>query len=251
MKYFLIVFLIVTGNVFAKNIEQTEITTDDGIEVFQNEKYYLLKKNVIIKSPSFTLTADLVKAFFDKDLYDVTKIESEGNSKLTSQKNIQAIGDTINFSLKDDEILILGKKSSLIYVDIKMYSNESIHVINKTGEFFINGDKSKLKTNKIEIMGDKIDGKYNSKENFNDIEKLFVQDKEIANIITETMNLFSKKATYNKETNIIELFEKVKIIRENEVITGDYAEINTERNSYKIKSNNNNKVKALIINNNE
>ena len=31
-------------NGVSRGIGETEITTDDGIEVFQNEKYYLLKK---------------------------------------------------------------------------------------------------------------------------------------------------------------------------------------------------------------
>ncbi len=48
----LIIFTgILTINSFAllsKGIGEIEITTDDGIEVFQNEKYYLLKKNVKI-----------------------------------------------------------------------------------------------------------------------------------------------------------------------------------------------------------
>ena len=34
---------------------QTEITTDDGIEVFNKEKYYLLKKNVKINSDEYKL----------------------------------------------------------------------------------------------------------------------------------------------------------------------------------------------------
>ena len=58
---------------------QTEITTDEGIEVFQKEKYYLLKKNVKIISDEFELKADLVKAFFDEDLYDIGEIYSNGN----------------------------------------------------------------------------------------------------------------------------------------------------------------------------
>ena len=39
----IIIFLIsITLN--AREIGETEITTEDGIEVFQNEKFYLLKK---------------------------------------------------------------------------------------------------------------------------------------------------------------------------------------------------------------
>tara|TARA_B100001057_G_scaffold419223_1_gene438880 strand:+ start:1072 stop:1224 length:153 start_codon:yes stop_codon:yes gene_type:complete len=37
------IFFIVT-NLYAREIGETEITTEDGIEVYQNEKYYLLKK---------------------------------------------------------------------------------------------------------------------------------------------------------------------------------------------------------------
>ena len=40
---------------WSRNIGETEITTEDGIEVFQEEKYYLLKKNVEIVSDEFEI----------------------------------------------------------------------------------------------------------------------------------------------------------------------------------------------------
>ena len=40
----LILFLFLNLSVSARDLGETEITTDDGIEVYQNEKYYLLKK---------------------------------------------------------------------------------------------------------------------------------------------------------------------------------------------------------------
>ena len=63
--------------------------------------------------------------------------------------------------------------------------------------------------------------------------------------------MHSKKAIYNKETSIIELFENVKIIRGSEIITGDYGTLDTKNNSYKVKSNNSGKVKVLITDSNE
>ena len=50
----------------SKGIGETEITTEDGIEVFQEEKYYLLKKNVEISSDELELKGDNVKIFFEK-----------------------------------------------------------------------------------------------------------------------------------------------------------------------------------------
>mgnify|MGYP001289511801 CR=1 FL=1 len=77
MIKFIILFLIVCvnyKNVLARNIGETEITTEDGIEVFQEEKYYLLKKNVEIISDEFELNGDLVKIYFEEDLYDIQEL---------------------------------------------------------------------------------------------------------------------------------------------------------------------------------
>ena len=72
-----ILFLIIFLNykyAIGRNIGETEITTDDGIEVFQEEKYYLLKKNVEIISDEFELNGDLVKIYFKEDLLSLIHI---------------------------------------------------------------------------------------------------------------------------------------------------------------------------------
>ena len=95
MKILSIILILISKNLIALDANQTEITTDEGIEIFQEEKYYLLKKNVKIKSKNFTLSADIVKAYFDKDLYDIIKIESFENVTLSSQNGIIAKGQKI------------------------------------------------------------------------------------------------------------------------------------------------------------
>ena len=249
LLFFLIFALINSSSSLSREKGQTEITTDEGIEVFQKEKYYLLKKNVNILSDNFELKADLVKAYFEKDLYDIIKIESEGSVILKSSKGIIAIGDKINFSTKNENINVYGNESSLVYNNINMFSDMSIKVNNLNGKFNITGNKSNLKTDQIEIFGDIIRGSYKLVNNVNEIQSLYVEDKELSNIITENSNMFALKADYNND--IIELFESVKVIRGGEIITGDYAKINTITESYKIISNDKEKVKVLISNTNE
>ena len=53
-------------------------------------------------------------------------------------------------------------------------------------------------------------------------------------------------AKYNKKNNIIELFNKVRIYRDSETITGDYAKINTLDESYKVTSKESERVKVLL-----
>ena len=105
IKLLIIIFLL-SSSILSREVGQTEITTDEGIEVFQKEKYYLLKKNVSIISDNFELKADLVKAYFDKDLYDISKIESEKDVILKSSRGIIAKGDTIQFNGKTKIILL-------------------------------------------------------------------------------------------------------------------------------------------------
>ena len=251
MKYLFLILIIIPFKTYSREIGQTEITTDEGIEVFQNKKYYLLKGNVKILSDEFELKADLVKAFFDKDLYDINSIESEGGVILISNKRMTAKGENIDFSSKDENILILGKKSSLVYDKINMFSEELIQVNNLTGRFKLNGEGSKLITDEIKIIGNSITGKYAPINNINEVSELMVIDDALSNIKTKKINMFAVKAIYNKKENIIELFKNVKVIRGNEIITGDYAKIDTLNESYQVTSDNANKVKVLISNTDE
>ena len=256
MNKLVIIILIISiisifNYTYARKIGETEITTEEGIEVFQNEKYYLLKKNVDIQSDRFKLQANVVKAYFEKDLYDIIKIESKENVRLRSSKGVIANGDEINFSIISEDIEVYGERSSLIYNDINMFSNEKIKVNNITGKFNLRGEESELKTPTIQIFGSIIDGEFITINDINEVQNLYVEDKKEINIITETINMFALKAIYNKKENVIELFENVKIIRGNETILGDYANINTITESYKVVSNDKNKVKALIVNTDE
>ena len=250
-KLLFIVLILFSLKSFSRNIGETEITAEEGIEVFQNKKYYLLKKNVIIESDNFNLYADEVKAYFEKDLYDIVRIESKGNAILKSSKGILAEGDIINFSNKDEIIDVYGSASKVENNEILMLSDNHIRINNLLGNFYLKGSKSELKTKEVHILGKIIKGKYITINGLNEIEQLIAEDDNIANFKTEDTDMYALKAIYNKKINIIELFENVKIIRDGETILGDYAIMNTLDKSYKVKSDNSNKVKILISNKDE
>ena len=245
----LILFL---NNINAKELGQTQITAEDGIEVFQKEKYYLLKDNVEIASDNFNLKADIVKAYFNKDLYDITNIYAEGGVILDSkERNLSADGNILEFSFKEEKIKITGENSKLILNKSIMVSDGFIEVNNLNGTFLLSGNNSKLNNDDIIIMGFDISGKFSSNNNINEIIELNVEDKNMCNIKTNEIDMFSLKAIYSKEKNIIELMDNVKVIRGKEIITGDYGYVDIASNSYKVTSNNSGKVKVLISQDNE
>ncbi len=251
----LICFLFLLASytcVHARETGETEITAEEGIEVFQNEKYYLLKKNVIIESDNFRLLGDIVNIFFEKDLYDIKKVEAEGNVKLNSlEHKLIAEGNKLKFEVESEKIFISGKNSKLNTKDIQMLSDGEIEVSNISGDFFIKGKNSSLNAQDIYILGNKIDGKFDTTEISNKIIFLDVFDKDIGYVKTENTDMYANIIKYNDSISLIELENNVKIIRDGETITGDYGTLDTNTNSYKVKSNNTKKVKVIIKDTNE
>ncbi|MDC0044506.1 hypothetical protein OAI96_01110 [Pelagibacteraceae bacterium] len=252
MMKLLILFLIILLNykyAFGRNIGETEITTEDGIEVFQEEKYYLLKKNVEIISDEFKLNGDLVKIYFEKDLYDIKELFASKNVDfISSAYNIKGKGEALTFNIQNEQINVTGKESELFLETTQMFSDGSINVDNIVGSFAIKGPNSKLITDEVFITGFEINGILVNENGTRTISNLEVQDENMITIVTEDTEMFSKKAFYDTEKSIIELFDNVKIIRGSEIITGDYGIMDTDKNAYKVSSKNSNKVKAIISN---
>ena len=246
----IILIYLVSINVVAREVGETEITTEDGIEVFQNEKFYLLKKNVNIQSDSFNLVADNVKINFDENLYDITKLEAEGNVKFNSKEfGLNGNGNILIFEVKIERLKIQGKESKLITNNVQMFSDGFIEVNNLTGDFLIKGLNSKLVNENILIKARAIDGTFTNDDDKKEISFLNVYDENISYIKNIDTEMYANKINFKKDTSIIELIDNVTIIRNDEKISGDYGSLDTSSNSYKIKSKNNSKVKVIIQNN--
>ena len=202
MYKFLILLLLFTYEVSSREKGQTEITTEEGIEVYQKEKFYILKKNVIIKSDNFNLSAQNVKAHFEKDLYDITDIYSKGKVRLTSSQGVEAKGDEIKFNVKNESIYINGNKSLLITGDFNMQSDGSIDLDNLNGNFELIGPNSKITTADTLITGSEINGIYENIDGENIVKKLHTEDKNQINIKTETLNMFALSADFDKVSQL-------------------------------------------------
>ena len=207
--FFFILFFSLDQN--SREIGQTEITTEEGIEVYQKEKYYLLKKNVQIDSDKFSLSAEKVTAHFEKDLYDITEVYSEGNVLLESSNGTTVKGQKVDYDVKNEKIYIQGKQSFLTNNDFTMKSNENIKINNFLGQFELNGLNSELITSQVEIIGEKILGNFSEINGENIIKKLNAKDNNQVYIKTSNMEMYALEAKYDYNTNIIELFSKVKM----------------------------------------
>ena len=132
-----------------------------------------------------------------------------------------------------------------------MNSDGSIKVNNISGTFKLNGDNSNLKNDGLDIYGDYISGVFVEIDGKKQLKNLEVRDNNLLKIYSDNLEMSSKRAIYDDQTNIFELFTNVKIVKGQEIISGDYGYFDTVKNSYKVKSDNTSKVKVTIKNNNE
>ena len=246
----IILILFLNLSISARDLGETEITTDDGIEVYQNEKYYLLKKNVKIDSDNFILNADNVRINFKDNLNDITELDAKGRVKFNSSEfKMKGSGESLKFIVKSEKLEIEGRNSELITQDIQMYSNGLIKVNNLSGDFLLFGENSKLINESVTIIANSIDGIFIDNNDKKEITLLNVMDEKISYIKNNDTEMYAKKINFSNKTSLIELVENVVIIRNGEKVTGDYGTLDTKNNSYKIKSSNQTKVKAIIKNN--
>ena len=209
----IVIILCKSLNAEKINNDTTIITTDGGINVYQEQKYYDLKKNVIINSKNFNLKADNVVAHYNKDFYDLTKIIATGNAEIITLEKSEIKGDKLTYDINSGNFVIIGNG---------IFINDELRV-----------EGEEMQGTIIEV--DKV--RYIKKVEVKDSKKVFIKNKD--------MKSYSKSAIYLKENDVLELFDEVKIIKGSEVTTGDYANINLKTNDYSIKSVNN-KVKLLI-----
>ena len=247
-----IIFLISSASI-AREKGETEITTEDGIEVYQNENYYLLKKNVKIVSDNFILNAeDDVKINFNGNLYNITELQAKGNVEFNSSAfKIEGYGNMLDFKVDIENLKVKGIGSRLITEDVNMYSDGFIEVSNLNGNFSIKGINSKLTNENILIIAQSIDGIFsnNNNDNLKEIILLNIIDEKISYVKNGNTEMYAKKINFDNDSSVIELIENVTIIRDGEKISGDYGTLDTLNNSYKIKSNDQTKVKVIIQNN--
>ena len=248
--FIITITILFTFNVNTRELGETEITTEDGIEVFQDEKYYLLKQNVKILSDNFDLNAKDVKIYFDKSLYDITELNAEGDVSFVSSKfGLNSKSQSLKFEVKIEKLRVDGENSELISNDIEMYSDGFIEVNNLNGNFKLEGHNSKLINENIFIKAEKIEGIFSNIEDESKITFLNVIDKKVSYVKNNDTEMYAKIINFDNKTSIIELIDNVIIDRNGEKITGDYGTLDTKNNSYKIKSNNDTKVKVVIQNN--
>ena len=181
---------------------------------------------------------------FKWDKFSVEKIEKKHDIRGVAKREalVEEPCALSNGSITEGEIKQEGETYILSHQEkLRKYLDNVETNQNKLSSF--------LKQNHFEPIVNSLDAKFHSKANEKEITYLEVIDKNISYVKNNDTEMYAKKINFDYDTSIIELIDDVIIIRNEEKITGDYGTLDTRNNSYKIKSKNQTKVKAIIQNN--
>lgn len=236
-----------------------EIFAEEGIEWHKNNQKYIARGNANAKKGDLVIKSDYLEANYkDSNGSDneITFLKALGNVYIENKQAKILGGKTAHYDLKKEYFNVSGKELKLISENDELTSNLKIEFW-KVDNIAIATGKAKAKRNsKYTIFADKLvwhltllnDEEYK-------VKKILAYD----NVKIESNNeiAYSDKALYNDTKEICKLFGNVKLKKDNNYLTGDYAEMNLKNGISKLLphpktiQNNKNRVKAIIKKENE
>jgi len=238
-----------------------EIFADQGIEWNKEKKMYTAKGNAKASRGSSSISSDVLQAKYVETKSSenkITLIKAMGNVIIKNETAEIKGGKNALYDINKEYIIVKGNNlqvnSNLDELQatskIEYWKNDNIAIATgnatakKEGNYIIKANRLVWHIKKNDKKTDATDA------NEYKIKKMIAYD----NVIIETKNevAYSDKALYNKSNEICKLYGNVKLKKDDNYLTGEYAEINLNTGISKLlpyPSNNKinkNRVKAII-----
>tara|TARA_E500000178_G_C17016751_1_gene753378 strand:- start:102 stop:932 length:831 start_codon:yes stop_codon:yes gene_type:complete len=235
-----------------------EIFADDGIEWNKQRKVYIAKGNAKAIRGNASISSDLLQAkYIETKNSDnkITFIKAVGNVVIKNETAEINGGKDAIYDVNKEYIIVKGNQLKVVSDLDELRATSKIEYWKRDNIAIATGNAVAKKENNYIIKANKLVWhiKKNEKDAPTDeykIKKMIAYD----NVVIETKNevAYSDKALYNKGNEICKLYGNVKLKKDNNYLTGEYAEINLNTGISKLlpypsnKAVNKNRVKAII-----
>ena len=237
----------------------SEIYAEEGIEWHKNIQKYIAKGNANARKADLLIKSDYMEAKYEdseNSENEITLLMAKGNVFIENSQAKIFGGHTAFYDLKKEYFKVTGNKLKLVSQNDELTSNNKIEFWKMDNVAIATGKAKAVKESKYTISADKLVWhlKLLNNEEYK-VKKIFAYD----NVKIENNNevAYSDKALYNETKEICKLFGNVKLKKDNNFLTGEYAEMNLQNGISKLlphpksKQINKNRVKAIIKKENE
>ena len=235
--------------------EPIEIFAEGGIEWNKNSRIYTAKKNAEAKKGKLIVNADILEAHYEEkkeNNNEIKFLKAKGNVRINDGTTFITGGRNALYDIKKEHFIIFGN-------NVKMTSQNDILSANIKLEFWKNkniaiatGKAEAIRLTKYQINAEKLVTHLlkNDKEE-SEVKKIIAYNEVV--IKTNNEIAYSDKALYNKNSEICKLFGNVRLRKDDNFLTGEYAEMNLNDGISKLLPypgnkllETENRVKALI-----
>lgn len=234
----------------ANNSAPIEITATKTVEWLRNDNKYVARENVVVTQGAMTINTDLLTADYREGAQSSTeiyKLTAEGNVVIKDDTNT-AYGDLGVYDVPEGVAILTGENLKLVSPDQTVTATERMEYHANTREAKAIGN-AKVVRAKDTLSADTITAFFKDKNaapatspkqtdsplgGGGNLDRLEAQGHVVIKTPTET--LYGDKAIYRADTNTAELLGKVRVLREQNTLEGNRAEVNLTTNVSKMYS---------------
>lgn len=202
-----------------------EITAQESLEWFRNEKFFRAVKDVIAKQGDTTLKAQRLTARYEETAQkniDIRIIEAEGGVTI-STRDSTAHGDSATYDVQRSFAVMKGRNLRLTSPDQTVTAQESFEYAVNKGELAAAG-RAKVVRAGDTLEADRIEAVFTEDAKGKRVIKTLEAIGDVV-ITTPTEVLTGARALYSAQTNTAEITGGVKITRGPNILEGERAEV--------------------------
>ncbi len=235
--------------------EDIHLTADERVEWYRSEQKMVAIGNAVATKQDMNVRADQMTAFYEQASEqsgtDIKDVHAIGNVIMTSP-SAQAYGDTLDYDLRKDEMILRGKPAAKITTtdnkiitatdNITYYPSQNKAIA--FGDVIAKDQDSTIYSNKMVSYFTK------NAQGQSELKKVEIySDNKQVKIINEQAVITGDWGVYLPQINKVRLYDNVVINQDGNILHGDYAETDLKTSISRVLSNKKNgkRVSGVFI----
>ena len=211
--------------------EDINLVADDKVEWYQNEQKMVAVGNAVASKKDMNIRADKMTGYYSsyrvngQDKTGISTVHAEGNVKMHSPK-ADGFGDTMDYDVTAETVVLKGRPAKIKTEKETITATESItYYPNKQqaialGEVIASNNANKIYSNKMVS--------YFSKNQQGNLEMDRVEIFDNVKIVSKDAVVTAEKGLYLPKESMVKLFNNVVIEQDGNILKGDMAETNLD-----------------------
>lgn len=235
--------------------EEIHLTADEKVEWYRSEQKMVAIGNAIATKQDMNVRADKMTAFYEQSTHqkgtNIKDVHATGNV-ITTTSSAKAYGDTLDYDLIKDEMILRGSPvSKIVTTDNKtITATDNITYYPSQNKAIALGDvvakdaESTIYSNKMISYFTK------NSQGQSELEKVEIySDKKQVKIVNEQATATGEWGVYLPKINKVRLYKNVVINQDGNILHGDYAETDLKTGISRVLSNSKNgkRVSGVFI----